>query len=96
MLAVVMNGYNPTATAIDLLNEGFATPVNKEPATDRLPSVALPSPLKAAVPPARAGTARAGTVRVRAERAGQAQHGQERAGQAQHAHEQEKCGHEPP
>ena len=66
MLAVVMNGYNPTATAIDLLNEGFATPVNKEPATDRLPSVALPSPLKAAVPPARAGTARAGTVRVRA------------------------------
>ena len=65
MLAVVMNGYNPTATAIDLLNEGFATPVSKEPATDRLPPVALPSPLKAAVPPVRKSTARAGSVRAR-------------------------------
>ena len=34
MLAVVMNGYNPTATAIDLLNQGFATPVRSE--RDRL------------------------------------------------------------
>jgi D-alanyl-D-alanine carboxypeptidase len=76
MLAVVMNGYNPTATAIDLLNEGFATPTSKEPATDRLPPVALPSPLKEAVPrvgagkeragKARAGPARAGSVRARA------------------------------
>jgi serine-type D-Ala-D-Ala carboxypeptidase (penicillin-binding protein 5/6) len=46
MLAVVMNGYNPTQTAIDLLNQGFATPVRAEPATDRLPPVALPSPPK--------------------------------------------------
>ncbi|HUC14316.1 MAG TPA: serine hydrolase, partial [Acidimicrobiales bacterium] len=44
MLAIVMNGYNPTATAIDLLNEGFATPVNRELAADRLPPPALPSP----------------------------------------------------
>jgi D-alanyl-D-alanine carboxypeptidase len=43
MLAVVMNGYNPTATAIDLLNQGFATPVASEPATDRLPPPVLPS-----------------------------------------------------
>jgi hypothetical protein len=46
MLAVVMNGYNPTATAIDLLNEGFATPATREPAADRLPPLALPSPPK--------------------------------------------------
>jgi serine-type D-Ala-D-Ala carboxypeptidase (penicillin-binding protein 5/6) len=44
MLAVVMNGYNPTQTAIDLLNEGFATPVKAEPTTDRLPPQTLPSP----------------------------------------------------
>jgi D-alanyl-D-alanine carboxypeptidase (penicillin-binding protein 5/6) len=68
MLAVVMNGYNPTATAIDLLNEGFGMPVGKEPATDRLPATALPSPPKAVAPRARAGTVRArgGTVRARA------------------------------
>ena len=66
MLAVVMNGYNPTATAIDLLNEGFATPVSKEATGDRLPPVALPSPLKAAVPPVRAGTVRARTGALRA------------------------------
>jgi serine-type D-Ala-D-Ala carboxypeptidase (penicillin-binding protein 5/6) len=44
MLAVVMNGYNPTQTAIDLLNEGFATPVGAERTTDRLPPQTLPSP----------------------------------------------------
>lgn len=44
MLAVVMDGYNPTQTAIDLLNQGFATPVAKETAADRLPPFALPSP----------------------------------------------------
>ncbi len=54
MLAVVMNGYNPTATAIDLLNEGFATPASREPAADRLPPPALPSAQKAVAPPARA------------------------------------------
>jgi serine-type D-Ala-D-Ala carboxypeptidase (penicillin-binding protein 5/6) len=46
MLAVVMNGYNPTQTAIDLLNTGFATPVSTEPTTDRLPPPKLPSPPK--------------------------------------------------
>ena len=65
MLAVVMNGYNPTATASDLLNQGFATPVSKEPAADRLPPAALPSQLKVAVPLVRKGTARAGSVRAR-------------------------------
>jgi serine-type D-Ala-D-Ala carboxypeptidase (penicillin-binding protein 5/6) len=44
MLAVVMNGYNPTQSAIDLLNEGFATPVAAEPTNDRLPPRVLPSP----------------------------------------------------
>jgi D-alanyl-D-alanine carboxypeptidase len=44
MLAVVMNGYNPTQSAIDLLNQGFATPVGAEPGRDRLPPVTLPSP----------------------------------------------------
>ncbi len=48
MLAVVMNGYNPGQTAMDLLNQGFATPVNAEPTTDRLPPVALPKPPKVA------------------------------------------------
>ena len=33
MLAVVMNGYNPTESAIDLLNQGFATPVARSPRT---------------------------------------------------------------
>jgi D-alanyl-D-alanine carboxypeptidase len=45
MLAVVMNGYNPTQSAIDLLNEGFQTPVGSEPTNDRLPPLALPSPV---------------------------------------------------
>jgi D-alanyl-D-alanine carboxypeptidase (penicillin-binding protein 5/6) len=45
MLAVVMNGYDPNVTAIDLLNEGFATPVSAERAADHLPPVAVPSPL---------------------------------------------------
>jgi D-alanyl-D-alanine carboxypeptidase len=44
MLAVVMNGYNPTQTAIDLLNWGFATPARAERGADRLPAVALPDP----------------------------------------------------
>jgi D-alanyl-D-alanine carboxypeptidase len=44
MLAVVMNGYNPTQSAIDLLNEGFQTPVRSEPTNDRLPPLAMPRP----------------------------------------------------
>jgi hypothetical protein len=44
MLAVVMNGYNPTQSAIDLLNEGFQITVQAEPTTDRLPPPSLPSP----------------------------------------------------
>jgi D-alanyl-D-alanine carboxypeptidase (penicillin-binding protein 5/6) len=44
MLAVVMNGYNIQASATDLLNEGFATPVNAELTSDRLPPVSLPTP----------------------------------------------------
>lgn len=52
MLAVVMNGYNPTASAIDLLNEGFATPVNAEPTADHLPPPSLPSPPKTVATPA--------------------------------------------
>jgi len=47
MLAVVMNGYNDTATAISLLNEGFATRVAQEPTADRLPPASLPKPLVA-------------------------------------------------
>jgi serine-type D-Ala-D-Ala carboxypeptidase (penicillin-binding protein 5/6) len=46
MLAVVMSGYNPTQTAIDLLNEGFAIPTSAEPTNDRLPPHTLPSPPK--------------------------------------------------
>ena len=45
MLAVVMNGYNPTQSAIDLLNEGFQTPVAAEPTNDRLPPPTLPGPV---------------------------------------------------
>jgi D-alanyl-D-alanine carboxypeptidase (penicillin-binding protein 5/6) len=67
MLAVVMNGYNPTATAIDLLNEGFATPASREPAADRLPPPALPNPLKTVAPLARARTGPA-QARTRAAR----------------------------
>ncbi|MGC8626438.1 MAG: D-alanyl-D-alanine carboxypeptidase family protein [Acidimicrobiales bacterium] len=44
MMAVVMNGYNPTQSAIDLLDQGFATPAGSEPTSDRLPPVALPHP----------------------------------------------------
>jgi len=44
MLAVVMNGYNSTQTAMDLLDQGFATPAASEKGTDRLPPVTLPSP----------------------------------------------------
>ena len=50
MLAVVMNGYNPTQSAVDLLNEGFATPTSAEPATDHLPPHTLPSPPKIITP----------------------------------------------
>ena len=39
MLAVVMNSANPTQAAKDLLDEGFATPVEAEPTADRLPPV---------------------------------------------------------
>ncbi|MGH9105402.1 MAG: D-alanyl-D-alanine carboxypeptidase family protein [Acidimicrobiales bacterium] len=66
LLAVVMNGYNSTQTAIDLLNEGFATPVPAEPEVDRLPPVALPARPGVAISPARAGAnspARAGAKR---------------------------------
>ena len=52
MLAVVLNGYNPTATAMDLLDQGFATPVSKEAAVDRLPAFALPRPPGSAAPSA--------------------------------------------
>jgi len=52
MMAVVMNGYNPTQSAIDLLDQGFATPVGSEPTADHLPPVALPHP---APPPRPAG-----------------------------------------
>ena len=45
MLAVVMNGYNPTQSAIDLLNQGFQTRVGSEPTNDRLPPPALPGPV---------------------------------------------------
>jgi D-alanyl-D-alanine carboxypeptidase len=44
MIAVVMDGYNPTETATLLLNQGFATPVAGEPTYDRLPPVLLPGP----------------------------------------------------
>ena len=44
MLAVVMNGYNPTQSAIDLLNQGFRAPVSAEPTTDQLPPPTRPSP----------------------------------------------------
>jgi hypothetical protein len=44
MLAVVMDGYSPNQTAMDLVDAGFATPVADEPATDRLPPPALPEP----------------------------------------------------
>ena len=44
MLAVVMNGYNPTQSAMDLLNQGFSTPVAAEGSGDQLPAVALPRP----------------------------------------------------
>jgi hypothetical protein len=44
MIAVVMDGYNPTQTAIDLLDQGFATPVGDEATFDRLPPVRLPGP----------------------------------------------------
>jgi D-alanyl-D-alanine carboxypeptidase (penicillin-binding protein 5/6) len=44
MLAVVMNGYNPTQSAMDLLDQGFATPVAAEGPGDQLPAVALPRP----------------------------------------------------
>jgi D-alanyl-D-alanine carboxypeptidase (penicillin-binding protein 5/6) len=53
MLAVVMNGYNTTATAMDLLNEGFAVLAGAELTKDRLPPASLPSPLRAHPPRAR-------------------------------------------
>jgi serine-type D-Ala-D-Ala carboxypeptidase (penicillin-binding protein 5/6) len=59
MLVVVMNGYNTTQSAVDLLNQGFATPVAAEPKKDRLPPVALPRP--ASSQPARPGPSRVTT-----------------------------------
>jgi D-alanyl-D-alanine carboxypeptidase len=53
MLAVVMDGYDPTQSAIDLLNEGFQTPVPAEPARDRLPPPALPRPVPSPGSPSR-------------------------------------------
>jgi serine-type D-Ala-D-Ala carboxypeptidase (penicillin-binding protein 5/6) len=50
MLAVVMNGANPTLTAKNLLDQGFATPVNAEPAADLLPPVHLGTPTVAGQP----------------------------------------------
>jgi D-alanyl-D-alanine carboxypeptidase (penicillin-binding protein 5/6) len=41
MLAVILHGNNPNQTAKTLLDQGFATPVNAEPTTDRLPEVHL-------------------------------------------------------
>ncbi len=76
MLAVVMKGYNMQQTAMDLLNQGFATPVAKEPTADRLPAVRLPSPPAPTVNPlvARPGGTLAGAGRRAA--------GKERAGRA--------------
>jgi D-alanyl-D-alanine carboxypeptidase (penicillin-binding protein 5/6) len=61
MLAVVMNGYNPTQSAIDLLNQGFATPVAAEPSSDRLPPFALPSRLPSQHAPSRTSHRHTGT-----------------------------------
>jgi D-alanyl-D-alanine carboxypeptidase (penicillin-binding protein 5/6) len=72
MLAVVMNAYNDTATAIDLLNQGFATPQRVEPTTDRLPPRALPSPT------VRGPTGAAGLARAKGRATGHA--GKGRAG----------------
>ena len=44
MLAVVMNGYNPTQSAIDLLNEGFQTPVAAEAAHRSLAATSSAQP----------------------------------------------------
>jgi serine-type D-Ala-D-Ala carboxypeptidase (penicillin-binding protein 5/6) len=41
MLAVVLHGNNPNQTARDLLDKGFATPLDAEPTADRLPVVHL-------------------------------------------------------
>jgi D-alanyl-D-alanine carboxypeptidase (penicillin-binding protein 5/6) len=48
MLAVVMNGVSPDRTAEMLLDQGFGTPVESEPATDpTLPPVVEPEPAAA-------------------------------------------------
>ena len=73
MLAVVMNAYNDTASAIDLLNQGFATPQRVEPTTDRLPPRALPSPT------VRGQTGAAGLARAKGSAKG-ARHGTRREG----------------
>jgi LPXTG-motif cell wall-anchored protein len=41
MLAVILNGANPTAQAKALLDKGFATPVESESIVDQLPAVNL-------------------------------------------------------
>ena len=48
MLAVVLAGANPTQPAKDLLDKGFATPVEAEPAADQLPPVNLAAAVEAA------------------------------------------------
>jgi D-alanyl-D-alanine carboxypeptidase len=76
MLAVVLNGYNPTQSAIDLLNQGFATPAFSEPTADHLPAVTLPSRPPAPGPRARSHEAppltRSATPGVRRHGAGAA------------------------
>jgi D-alanyl-D-alanine carboxypeptidase (penicillin-binding protein 5/6) len=60
MLAVVTDGYNPQQTAIDLLNQGFATPVASERDSDHLPPVSLPYPPGTAHPVAQGAGRRGG------------------------------------
>lgn len=58
MLAVVMNAYNETASATELLDQGFATPARAERKADHLPPFSLPSsapPPTKATPHAKAG-----------------------------------------
>ena len=64
MLAVVMKGYNMQQTAMDLLNQGFATPVQAEPTGDRLPPVRLPAPPSSAPGTGRAAVPAHGGVKA--------------------------------
>ena len=51
MLAVVLHGNNPNQTARGLLDKGFSTPVQAEPAADRLPDVHLGPVTPPSTPP---------------------------------------------